>query len=74
MKKPGATEWMWAPWRMPYVKKVAREKKPGGCFLCDYARRPAGDPTNLVFLMCVSSWCGGRSGPRFCLRAAQFVG
>jgi ATP adenylyltransferase len=43
-------ELLWAPWRMPYVRKVGREKGPGKCFLCDYARRPSKDRENLVLL------------------------
>ncbi len=43
-------ERLWAPWRTPYVRKVAREESPGACFFCAYARRPSGDRRNLVLL------------------------
>lgn len=39
MKRPGATDWIWAPWRMAFIKRARRRGSSGGCFFCDYARR-----------------------------------
>jgi ATP adenylyltransferase len=50
MRRPDALSRLWAPWRMPYLKKITGPRKPGGCFLCDYARAPGKDPANLVVL------------------------
>ena len=52
MKKPGSMQWLWAPWRMPYLKTITATKKdgPGGCFFCDYVKAPKKDRQNLVVL------------------------
>jgi len=47
-KKPRAMELLWAPWRIPYLRKISRETKPSPCFFCDYVRTPAKDRRNLV--------------------------
>jgi ATP adenylyltransferase len=40
---------LWAPWRIPYLRKIHKEK-PGACFFCDYAVTPKKDRRNLVVL------------------------
>lgn len=50
MRKPAALSRLWAPWRMPYLKKITAPKNPGGCFLCDYSRAPRKDRENHVVL------------------------
>ena len=50
MRKPEALSRLWAPWRMPYLKKITRQEKPGECFFCGYAKAPARDRENLVIL------------------------
>lgn len=50
MKKPPALEWLWAPWRMPYIKVAAKTEAPPECFFCDYLRAPRQDRENLVLL------------------------
>lgn len=49
-KKPRAMELLWAPWRIPYLKKITREEKPSACFFCEYAAAPKKDRKNLVLL------------------------
>lgn len=39
---------LWAPWRIPYLRKITRETKPDGCFFCEYAAHPRDDRKNLV--------------------------
>jgi ATP adenylyltransferase len=41
-------EWLWAPWRIPYVRKVAKTETPDDCFFCDYVPTPKKDRENLV--------------------------
>jgi ATP adenylyltransferase len=41
---------LWAPWRIPYLRKITRETKPGACFFCDYAAAPKKDRKNLVLV------------------------
>jgi len=48
-KKNGATL-LWAPWRIPYLRKITRQEKPGACFFCEYAAAPRKDRKNLVVL------------------------
>lgn len=48
MKKPGPMQWLWAPWRMPYLKRITGRKPPSGCFFCEYAKTPKRDRGNLV--------------------------
>ena len=50
MRNPASLSRLWAPWRMPYLKKITREKRPAGCFFCGYARAPRKDRENLVVL------------------------
>jgi ATP adenylyltransferase len=40
-------EQLWAPWRLSYIV-TTKDHNPDGCFLCQYAARPAGDRENLV--------------------------
>jgi ATP adenylyltransferase len=47
-KKPSAMRLLWAPWRIPYLRKITRETKPEACFFCEYAARPRDDRKNLV--------------------------
>ncbi len=41
---------LWAPWRIPYLRKITRQEKPSACFFCDYAVTPKKDRKNLVVL------------------------
>jgi len=41
---------LWAPWRIPYLRKITRKEPPGGCFFCDYAAAPKKDRKSLVVL------------------------
>lgn len=41
-------ELLWAPWRIPYLRKITRETRPGACFFCEYAAAPRKDRKNLV--------------------------
>jgi len=50
VRKPDALSRLWAPWRLPYLKKITAPKRPGGCFFCDYAKAPKKDRANLVVL------------------------
>ncbi len=43
-------QWLWAPWRIPYLRRITRREKPGACFFCDYVKKPKGDRKNLVVL------------------------
>ena len=47
-KKPLAMERLWAPWRIPYLKKITRAKKLAPCFFCEYVPSPKKDRQNLV--------------------------
>jgi ATP adenylyltransferase len=47
-KKNGAMTLLWAPWRIPYLKKITRQEKPDACFFCAYAAAPKKDKKNLV--------------------------
>jgi ATP adenylyltransferase len=49
-KKSDGARLLWAPWRIPYLRKITRASKPEGCFLCDYAVAPKKDKKNLVVL------------------------
>jgi ATP adenylyltransferase len=48
--KSDGTRLLWAPWRIPYLRKITRPTAPGGCFFCDYAPAPKKDRKNLVVL------------------------
>lgn len=50
MKKPPATEWLWAPWRLAYIRETAKREAPSDCFFCDDLKTPARDRENLVLL------------------------
>ena len=50
MRKPEALSRLWAPWRMPYLKKITGPKEPDGCFFCGYAWTPKKDRRNLVLI------------------------
>ncbi len=41
---------LWAPWRIPYLRKITRQSKPDACFFCEYAASPKKDKKNLVVL------------------------
>lgn len=41
-------EILWAPWRIPYLRKITRQEKPDACFFCAYAAAPKKDRKNLV--------------------------
>jgi ATP adenylyltransferase len=43
-------EWLWAPWRMPYIRETAKTEAPTECFFCDDLRTPADDRRNLVLV------------------------
>lgn len=49
MKKRGPMQWLWAPWRIPYLRKITK-KDPGAgpCFFCAYGPTPKRDLQNLV--------------------------
>ena len=47
-KKPSAVDCLWAPWRVPYLRKASKTEAPGDCFFCDYVRAPRHDRKNLV--------------------------
>lgn len=49
MSKKNGVTLMWAPWRIPYLRKITQEK-PGACFICEYAAQPKKDRKNLVVL------------------------
>ena len=48
--KFNGTRLLWAPWRIPYLRKITRPTAPDGCFFCDYAPAPKKDKRNLVVL------------------------
>ena len=48
--KPGPMTWLWAPWRLPYLRRITKAGKPPACFFCDYAAHPRRDRKNLVVL------------------------
>ena len=48
--KNGRRTTLWAPWRMPYMKKAVKPPRDSDCFFCDYARAPRSDRKNLVLL------------------------
>ena len=48
-KRPGLPR-IWAPWRIPYLRKASKEEEPSSCFFCAYARTPKKDRKNLVVL------------------------
>lgn len=50
MRNPASLSRLWAPWRMPYLKRITRRKEPAGCFFCAYAKAPRKDRENLVVL------------------------
>lgn len=47
MSKKNGARLLWAPWRIPYLRKIHQEK-PGACFFCDYVQTPRKDRKNLV--------------------------
>jgi ATP adenylyltransferase len=47
-KKNGAMSLLWAPWRIPYLRKITQQKKPDDCFFCAYVAAPKKDKKNLV--------------------------
>src|SRR6185295_5368973 len=49
-KNPGGMGLLWAPWRIPYLRRITREKKPSACFFCEYVAAPKKDTKNLVLL------------------------
>jgi ATP adenylyltransferase len=49
VSKKNGMNLLWAPWRIPYLRKIHKEK-PGTCFFCDYVPAPKKDRKNLVVL------------------------
>ena len=47
MKKPGPQDWIWAPWRMTFIKSARKRADSDDCFFCDYVRARQ-DRKNLV--------------------------
>ena len=39
---------LWAPWRIPYIRRAEKEGGEGDCFLCADAKTPRRDRKNLV--------------------------
>lgn len=39
---------LWAPWRIPYIRRAGREGGDGDCFFCADAKTPKRDRRNLV--------------------------
>jgi ATP adenylyltransferase len=50
VSRRGGLPGIWAPWRIPYLRKAAAEDAPSACFFCDYAGAPRRDRKNLVVL------------------------
>lgn len=48
-RRPGLPR-IWAPWRIPYLRKASKEEEPSSCFFCAYAKAPKQDRKNLVVL------------------------
>ena len=48
-RRPGIAR-IWAPWRIPYLRKASKEEEPSSCFFCAYAKTPKKDRKNLVVL------------------------
>lgn len=49
-KKNGAMTRLWAPWRIPYLRKITQQEKQDPCFFCSYVGTPKKDRKNLVLL------------------------
>lgn len=46
---PGPMQWLWAPWRIPYLRRITKkDKDPAPCFFCAYRKTPKRDLKNLV--------------------------
>ena len=43
MSKKNGVSLLWAPWRIPYLRKITRETVPGDCFFCAYVAAPKRD-------------------------------
>jgi len=50
VSKKNGSNLLWAPWRIPYLRKITRQEKPDACFFCTYAAAPKQDRKNLVVL------------------------
>ena len=50
MSKKNGGNLLWAPWRIPYLRKITRQEKPDACFFCEYVAAPKKDRKNLVVL------------------------
>lgn len=48
MRNPGPVDWLWAPWRMAFIRKARKQAASGECFFCTYAREKKHDRKNLV--------------------------
>jgi len=48
VKPQAKPQWLWAPWRKPYLEKATRTEAPPSCFFCDYVRHKKRDRRNLV--------------------------
>jgi ATP adenylyltransferase len=49
VSKKNGVNLLWAPWRIPYLRRIHNDK-PGACFFCEYAAAPKKDRKNLVVL------------------------
>jgi ATP adenylyltransferase len=49
---PPSLRWLWAPWRIPYLRRLTKREGRGRgeapCFFCAYAGTPRRDRKNLV--------------------------
>lgn len=57
MKPPAQPQWLWAPWRKPYLQKAVRTPNPEKCFFCDYVRTQKRDRKNLVLTRRKTCFC-----------------
>jgi ATP adenylyltransferase len=46
--KSNGSRLLWAPWRIPYLRKITKQGKPDACFFCEYTGAPKKDRKNLV--------------------------
>jgi len=51
----GRMDNLWAPWRMPYIRGIDKDKSKGGCFLCHNRDNPQQDKENYVLWRCERS-------------------
>jgi ATP adenylyltransferase len=46
--KANGSRLLWAPWRIPYLRKITKPGNADACFFCDYVPTPKKDRKNLV--------------------------